>query len=88
MVNFPPTFKNTNVGRDDIAPRLKEYAEKKRIFNSAKNNANIKLFRGKLNKHCIVAALLSGLETGLQEKLSLCTKHSNEVLQCSNCGEC
>ena len=30
----PPIFKNINVGRDDIGPFMKDYAEKKRIFNS------------------------------------------------------
>ena len=28
FANFPPTFKNTNVGREDIGDFLREYAEK------------------------------------------------------------
>ena len=32
FVNFPPTFKNTNVGRHDIGSLMKDYAEKEELL--------------------------------------------------------
>ena len=32
FVNFPPIFKNVIVGRDEIGPFLKEYADKERLL--------------------------------------------------------
>ena len=86
FVNFPPIFKKTHFGSEDTGPFVKEYAGKKRIFDSA----NIKLFLGEWNNHYTVASLLSGLVAGLKEVLMLCAMHSSEVLQqlCSVCSEC
>ena len=32
FVNFPPTFKNTNVGRHDIGSLMQDYAEKEGLL--------------------------------------------------------
>ena len=34
LANFPPIFRNINVGRDDIGPLMKEYAEKRLLSQS------------------------------------------------------
>ena len=33
FANFPPIFKNTNVGRHDIGSLMKDYAEKERLLS-------------------------------------------------------
>ena len=65
FANFPPIFKNINVGRDDIGLFMKKYMEKK--WSLIQINANIELFLGQWNNHYTVAALISGLGVVLQK---------------------
>ena len=43
FANFPPIFKNINVGRENIGKFMQEYAEKKRVIAKIKTNVNFEL---------------------------------------------
>ena len=81
FANFPPIFKNNNVGSDDLDPFIKKICRERRTFDSTYENAEIKLYLGEWNNRYTIDALLSGLAAGLQEKLIICAIHSDDVLQ-------
>ena len=65
--NFPPILKKIKVGRDDIGPFMKKYAEKKKTFGSAYKNAYNKQLLDEWNNNYATAALLCGHGAGLQK---------------------
>ena len=63
FANFPPIFKNTNVGRHDIGSLMKDYAETERLLCQPRKMLILSYFLE--NGTLITPLLLSYLELGL-----------------------
>ena len=63
FANFPPNFKNTNVGRHDIGPLMKDYAEKEGLLCQPPKMLISSFFLE--NGNLITALLLFYLDLGL-----------------------
>ena len=90
FANFPPIFKNINVGRDEIGHLMEDYTEKEGVLTQPRRMLKSNFFLE--NGTIIAPLLLFYLDLGAicEKNLSLCAIHSNGVLQqpCSVCTEC